>query len=80
MNLDQLTELFGWMSIISVGVLLLSTVVVMAFRNWMGELHRKLFGVKEEHVTLMAYGYLGLLKALIIILVLVPYLSLLMIN
>jgi len=80
MNLEQLTELFKWMTIINVGLLLLSTVLVISLKDMIARLHGKLFGLKPESVALMAYGYLGMLKVLIIVFVVVPYISLLLIQ
>jgi len=80
MNLDQLTEFFKWMAIINIGLLLLSSVLVMMLKNVMGKIHGKLFSIKEEDVALMAYGYLGVFKVLIIVFILVPYISLLLIK
>jgi len=80
MNLDQLTELFKWMTIINISLLLLSSVLIIILKNVMAKYHGKLFGIKEEGVTLIAYGYLGMLKVLIIVFILVPYISLLLIK
>ncbi len=80
MNLDQLTELFKWMTIINISLLLLSTMLIMMLKNVVAKYHGKLFGIKEESVALMAYGYLGVFKVLIIVFVLVPYISLILIK
>lgn len=80
MNLDQLTELFKWMTIISIGLLLFSSVIVILLQKVMGKLHGKLFGIKEESVALMAYGYLGMFKVLIIVFILVPFISMIIIK
>lgn len=80
MSLEQLTDLFKWMAIINVGVLVLSTVSIVLLKNVMAKYHSKLFGIKEEHVSLMAYGYLGMYKILIIVFILVPYLSLIIVT
>jgi len=80
MNLDQLTELFKWMSIINISLLIVSVVLIIILKNVIARYHGRLFGIKEEHIALMAYGYLGIFKVLIIIFVLVPYISLLLIK
>ena len=77
MNIEQLIELFKWMTIISVGLLLFSTVAVVLLKNIYSQWHGKLFGISEKNIALMAYGYLGMFKVLIIIFIIVPYLSLL---
>jgi Family of unknown function (DUF6868) len=80
MNLDQLTELFKWMTIINIGLLLLSSMLIILMKNVMQKLHGKLFGIKEENIALMAYGYLGMYKVLIIVFILVPFISLTLIK
>jgi len=80
MNLDQLTELFKWMTIINISLLIFSSVLIIMLKNVVAKYHGKLFGIKEENVTLMAYGYLGMFKVLIIVFILVPYISLLLIK
>ncbi len=80
MNLDQLTELFEWMMIVSIGILLVNAVLIILLKNTMIKFHEKLFGIKGENIPLMTYGYLGMLKLFITIFILVPYLSLLLMN
>ncbi len=80
MNLDQLTEFFKWMTIINVGLLILSSVLDMALKNVMGKIHGKLFGIKENEVALVAYGYLGMYRVLVLVFNIVPYISLLLIK
>jgi len=80
MNLDQLTELFKWMTIINISLLVVSSVLVIMLKKVVAKYHGKLFGIKEENFNLMAYGYLGMFKVLIIGFILVPYISLLLIR
>ena len=80
MNIDQLTEFFKWMTIISILLLLFSSMIVIMLKNVIFKFHGKLFNIKEEHMSLMAYGYLGIFKVLIIVFILVPYISLLLIR
>jgi archaellum biogenesis protein FlaJ (TadC family) len=80
MNLEQLTDLFKWMTIINVGLLFLSSGLVMILKGIICKMHGKLFGIKEESVAVAAYGYLGLYKILVIVFCIVPYISLLLIK
>jgi membrane protein YdbS with pleckstrin-like domain len=76
MSLDQLTELLMWMTVVNVVVLVLSSVLVMVLRNTMCRAHAKLFGIKEDEVALVAYGYLGVYRLLVLVFNIVPYVSL----
>lgn len=80
MSLEQLTEFFQWMTIINVGFLVLSTVLYIALKKVMGQKHGKLFGIPEEKVAEVTYGYFGIYRVLVIVFNLVPYLALLLIN
>ncbi len=80
MNLDQLTEFFKWMTIINVGLLILSSLLDMVLKNVMGKIHGKLFGIKENEVAIVAYGYLGMYRVLVLVFNIVPYISLLLIK
>jgi len=76
MTLEQLTDLFKWMTVINIGILVLSSVLIMVLRNVMCRMHGKMFGIKEDSVAVVAYGYLGMFKVLVIAFNLVPYISL----
>lgn len=80
MNLEQITDLFKWMTIINIGLLLFSTLLIMLVKNIMCRMHAKLFGVKEDQVAIVAYSYIGIFKLLIIVFNVVPYISLLLIR
>lgn len=80
MTLEQLTELFKWMTIINIGILILSSVLVILLKNIMSKMHGKLFGIKEDQVAVVAYGYLGMFKIQVIIFNIVPWISLLIIK
>ncbi len=80
MNIDLLTELFKWMCIINIFILLISTISIILLRNILQTYHSKLFGISEQSVLLMAYGYLGIFKIFLIVFNIVPYVALLIIN
>ena len=80
MTLEQITDLFKWMTIINIGILVLSSVLIMVLRNVMCKMHGKMFGIKEDSVAVVAYGYLGMFKVLVIVFNLVPYISLVLIG
>jgi len=80
MNIDQLTDLFKWMSIINIVLLCLSTLIVIALKSWMINLHSKLFGVTESQISISAYAYLGAFKVLVLVFNIVPYFALLLLH
>ena len=80
MSLDQITDLFKWMTIINLGVYLFSIILSILLKKTISTIHGKLFGIDEANVGIITYSYFGLYKIAIIIFCFVPYLSLLIIN
>ncbi len=80
MTIEQITDLFQWMTIISVGLLVLSSVLAMALKGLMLRTHSRLFGISEDQVAIVSYCYLGAFKVLVIVFNIVPYVSLLLIQ
>ena len=80
MTMDQLTELFRLMTMINVGVFLLSSILTILFRGFVCKMHGLIFGIDEEKVPMVLYGYLGTYRILILVFVLAPYISLLIMQ
>ena len=80
MTLDQLTELFKWMTIINIGLFILSALLIMVLKKTVCKIHGKLFGIDEGKVPIILYSYLGVYRIFIIVFSLVPYLSLLILK
>jgi Zn-dependent protease len=75
-NTVLVSEVFGWMSLINIGLLSLATLALM----WMGErvtsVHGRLFGIPAQQLKTMYMNYLAHYKLLIFIFNLVPYIAL----
>jgi hypothetical protein len=80
MTLDQLTELFKWMTIINIVIFMSSALLGMVLRETVCKMHGKLFGVDESKVSIVLYGYLGVLRIFVIVFSIVPYVSLLIMK
>ena len=80
MTLDQLTELFKWMTIFNIGLFILSSLLAMVLKKTVCKIHGKLFGIDEGKVSIALYGYLGVYRIFIIVFNVVPYLSLLILK
>ena len=76
MTLDQITELFKWMTLINIGILIFSAIILVLLKDIVAKFHGKLFGIGPEAIALITYGYLGLLKVLILVFNIAPYLAL----
>lgn len=76
MDINELIDLFTWMTVLNVSLLVLSTLLLVGLKDFMVRIHGKLFGIGEGDISLFAYKYLGHFKVLIIVFNIVPLLSL----
>ncbi|EEF80999.1 DUF6868 family protein [Methylophaga thiooxydans] len=76
MTLDALTTLFAWMTVINIGLLLFSTLMLTVFKSFVIRIHHRLTGLEANKLEPAYFHYLALYKILIIVFNLVPYLVL----
>ena len=76
LTLETLTTFFGWGSIISSIILIVSTMMLILFKSPIEKIHSKLFALDKKVLPINYLQYLGNLKIAIIILNIVPYISL----
>jgi len=75
-TLETLTTFFGWCSVINIAILLLTTFLLMGFKDHVSAIHSKMFGLDQQGIPLIYFSYLGNYKIAIFIFSLVPYLAL----
>ncbi|MGF1526185.1 MAG: DUF6868 family protein [Candidatus Competibacterales bacterium] len=80
MTTEQLSQLLGWMSLINLGVFLISTAVLIAARRTITGIHSRLFGLDEQDLGRAYFQYLGQYKIAIILFNVTPYLALKMMT
>jgi hypothetical protein len=68
------------MTILNIGIFVTSALLGMALRELVCTMHGRLFGIDEGHVSIVLYGYLGVLRIFVIVFSIVPYLSLLIMR
>ena len=76
MNIGTIREFLGWCTVINFGLLVLASIMLVAFRGAVGGIHRRMFGLDEASLQRAYFGYLANYKIAIIVLNLVPYLAL----
>lgn len=76
MTVESLTELLGWASIVNIAILLFSTLLLIAMRGAIANLHSKLFGLDEKDLGRAYFQYLAQYKIAIIMLNITPYIAL----
>ncbi|EAT11107.1 hypothetical protein HF888_03985 [Bermanella marisrubri] len=76
MNIEQLTEFFGWCLVINIAVMMLSAIAIIIFKEPISAIHSRLTGVEKSNLPSLYFQYLGNYKIAIFVLSLVPYLAL----
>lgn len=75
-EINTITTFLGWCTLINTGILIYSTIMVFLLRNFISNMHSKIFSLNPDDLPLVYFQYLGNYKIAIIILNLVPYISL----
>jgi len=76
MTIETLTELFGWITVINMGLLIFSTVMLLLMKGIAIKMHSKMFSIDEKDLNRMYFDYLGRFKILVIVFNLTPYIAL----
>jgi len=76
MTIETITELLGWVSIINIAILLLSTLALITMRGVITRIHSSLFGLDEKDLGRAYFQYLAQYKIAIIVFNIAPYLAL----
>ncbi|MDX2503148.1 MAG: hypothetical protein QNL62_01535 [Gammaproteobacteria bacterium] len=75
-SIETVREFLGWCSVINVGMLLISTLMLTVMRGWIVNIHASMTGVSKTELPRIYLEFLGNYKMLIIVLNLVPYIAL----
>jgi len=76
MRTDSLLAFFGWCSVINLGVLIISSVMLMACPDWVMAMHSKMFGLEEKELGSLYFRFLAYYKIVVIAFNLAPYFAL----
>ena len=75
-SLQTWTTFFGWLTVVNIGIYLLTLVALMGMRGWVHKMNAKMFGIGEEEVASTSFKYVGAYKLLITIFCFAPWLAL----
>lgn len=76
MNIETLREFLGWCTVVNFGLLIISSALLMALRDWVSKIHSKMFGIDEAWVRQAYFSYLANFKIAVIVLNFVPWIAL----
>ncbi len=80
MDIQTLTTFFMWCTIMSGGLLILSSLLLMVVSDFAYPIHAKMFSISRETYNVACYSFIGLFKILFLIFNLIPYVALLIIG
>ncbi len=75
-SLETLTVFLGWCTVLNVGMLALTAIMVMTMRGWMMRIHARMFGVSETDLPRLYFLYMAQYQMAIFVLNLAPYVAL----
>lgn len=76
MTISTLTSFFGWMSVINIGLLIFSTLMLTLFRAPIIRIHQAITGLGEDELKQAYLNFIAYFKLLIIVFNIVPYFAL----
>ncbi len=75
-TIEAMREFFGWCSVINIGLLMLSSILIIAVRGIVSRMHGNMFDLDESDIRRAYFHYLGQYKIAIIVFNIVPYFAL----
>jgi len=75
-NLSTITAFFGWCTLLNIGLLAFSSVMISLLNTPIKSIHTKLIGVSIEKLDELYFSFLGNYKLAIFVFNLVPYCAL----
>lgn len=75
-DLPSITTFLGWCTLINIGILTYSTVMLSVFKEPVKRIHSKLFGINQDELVTTYFNFLGNYKLAIFLFNLVPYCAL----
>lgn len=76
MNVETLTAVLGWCTLINFGLLLYWALFIIFAHDWTYRMHSRWFKLSPEKFDSLHYSLMGFFKMGVIIFNLVPYLAL----
>lgn len=76
MDMATLTSVFGWMTLLNIGYLIVATTCLTLCRSWVAGIHARLTGVPGGELPGHYFSFLANFKIAVIVLNLMPYLAL----
>ncbi len=76
MTIEMIRAVLGWCSVINIGLLIFSSISLIAIRGVASRIHGKMFNLDEKDLSRAYFQYLAQYKIAIIVFNIVPYFAL----
>jgi len=76
MTIEILKAFFMWCSIINIGLMIVSGVLLMNAGEWAYKIHSKWFNISKPAFDIAIYSFLGAYKLLVFVFCIVPWIAL----
>ena len=73
LDIQTLTHFFAWCTVINLGLLIFSAVILLVFNTQIKAIHSRLLSIDSANLNVLYFNFLGNYKILILVLNLVPY-------
>ncbi|MBN1435526.1 MAG: hypothetical protein JW936_00500 [Sedimentisphaerales bacterium] len=80
MDIEALRSFFMWCTIISLGLLVFWSVMILVAKDWIYKVHGKWFPMPRETFNVVMYAFLGACKIFFAMFILIPYIALVIIS
>lgn len=67
---------FGWLTIVNIGIYLITVIALFSMRRFAYSINAKMFGISEDEVAKTTFKYVGAYKLLITVFCFAPWLAL----
>ena len=75
-SIETWTAFFGWMTIVNMGIYVISVTALYAMRDFAYRMNARIFGISEADVAKVTLRYIGYYKLAIIVFCFTPWLAL----
>ena len=76
MTLITMTTFFGWMTVLNLGLLMITTIALLVGRDRFAALHANMLGMEPEDVNKAYFHYLANFKIVVLVFCITPYIAL----
>jgi uncharacterized protein DUF6868 len=75
-TIETIREFIGWCTVINIGLMIFSAIIVIAFRGPILRIHAKMFNLDEKYLSRAYFQYLAQYKIAVIVFNIIPYFAL----